>query len=415
MSVWHSPRPQYDAIVAGGRAAGAATALLLARRGLRVLVVDRGGYGSDTLSTHALMRGAVLQLHRWDLLSRVVAAGTPPIRTTSFHYGADVVTVRIKARDGVDALYAPRRTVLDRILVDGAREAGADVRHGVRLTGLERDAHGRVVAAVLAGAGPRQQRIEAGIVIGADGMRSTVAELVEAPIYRQGRHATAVLYAYWRGLAVDGYEWRYNPGVSTGVIPTNDGETCVFASMPGARFAAAQEAARAGGRGFDKARLYHAVVAECSPELSASLGAAAQSGAIHGFAGQFGYFRRSWGPGWALVGDAGYFKDPLTAHGITDALRDAELLASAVADGSPAALEAYERTRDGLAVTHFEVTDAVASFDWDLRSVQVLHRTMSEAMAAEVRAIRAFGEAIPPAAYGASVVTASASPVRQLA
>ncbi len=124
-----------DVVVVGARCAGAATALLLARAGARVVLVDRGGYGRDTLSTHALMRAGTLQLHRWGLLERVVAAGTPPVRRTEFRYGAAGTTVTLKPLAGVDALYAPRRTVLDPILVDAARQAGADVRYGVSVTG----------------------------------------------------------------------------------------------------------------------------------------------------------------------------------------------------------------------------------------------------------------------------------------
>src|SRR5688572_29646556 len=108
----------FDAVVVGSRCAGAATAMLLARAGQRVLVVDRGEYGADILSTHALMRGAVLQLRHWGLLPRIVDAGTPAVRSTTFHFGADTLLVAIKAKYGVDALYAPRRTVLDPILVD---------------------------------------------------------------------------------------------------------------------------------------------------------------------------------------------------------------------------------------------------------------------------------------------------------
>src|SRR6476646_5773590 len=112
---------RYDVLVVGARCAGAATAMLMARSGLRVLVIDRGRYASDTTSTHALMRGGVLQLHRWGLLPRIVAAGTPAVRVTAFHYGDDVVQVDIRPQHGVDALYAPRRTVLDTTLVDAAR------------------------------------------------------------------------------------------------------------------------------------------------------------------------------------------------------------------------------------------------------------------------------------------------------
>ncbi|MDX1390643.1 MAG: FAD-dependent monooxygenase, partial [Acidobacteriota bacterium] len=122
---------KYDAVVVGARVAGASTAMLLAQSGLKVLVVERGRYGSDTLSTLALMRGGVLQLARWGVLDAVREAGTPPIHATSFHYGDDVVEVAIKPRDGVDALYSPRRTVLDRLLADAAVEAGAEIRYGV--------------------------------------------------------------------------------------------------------------------------------------------------------------------------------------------------------------------------------------------------------------------------------------------
>lgn len=110
----------FDALVIGARCAGAATAMLMARHGMRVLAVDRGAYGTDTLSTHALMRGGVLQLHRWGLLPRVAALDTPAVRSTLFQYGEEVVDVAIRPADGVDALYAPRRTVLDSMLVDAA-------------------------------------------------------------------------------------------------------------------------------------------------------------------------------------------------------------------------------------------------------------------------------------------------------
>src|SRR6478672_1408841 len=139
----HGPR-RHDVVVVGARAAGAATALLLARAGLDVVAVDRGRYGTDTLSTHALMRGGVLQLHRWGLLDAVVDAGTPPVRRTTFRYAGEELVIPIKASHGVDALYAPRRTVLDRLLVDAAVEAGADVRHEVSVVDVQRDRRGRV-------------------------------------------------------------------------------------------------------------------------------------------------------------------------------------------------------------------------------------------------------------------------------
>jgi flavin-dependent dehydrogenase len=371
--------PIYDAVVVGARCAGAATAMLLARRGLRVLVVDRGRYGTDTLSTHALMRGGVLQLHRWGLLENLKATNTTPVRTTSFHYGDEVIDIAIKPRDRIDTLYAPRRTVLDALLVDAARDAGAELMYGARLAELIRTNEDRVCGVVLKDNDGGIFRIGAGIVIGADGMRSTLADLVGAEPYRLGRHATGVVYSYWSGLDVGGYHWYYRPGVSAGTIPTNDGQTCIFASVPSRRF---HEEIR-----FDTAGGYHRVLAECSTELAAAVSDAQLVGKYRGFPGQVGFFRESGGPGWALVGDAGYFKDPLTAHGITDALRDAELLARAVKEGSDDALAQYQNVRDELALGLFNVTDAVASFEWDLPTIKNLHRSLSEEMKREVAAM----------------------------
>src|SRR6185436_19214615 len=138
-------KPHYDVVIAGARCAGAATALLLARAGASVLVIDRQARGSDTMSTHALMRTGVLQLQRWSLLKRLQSEGTPPIGITTFHYGSESVPVAIKPEHGVHHLYAPRRTVLDRILVEAAEAAGAEVHHGVLLSHLLCDASGRIV------------------------------------------------------------------------------------------------------------------------------------------------------------------------------------------------------------------------------------------------------------------------------
>ena len=378
-------RERYDAVVVGARAAGAATALLLARRGLRVLAVDRGAYGSDTLSTHALMRAGVLQLGRWGLLGRIQAAGTPSVHRTVFHYEDEVIDVAIKPRDGVPALFAPRRALLDRLLVDAAVDAGATVRHRVRLADLDLGASGRVEGVLLQDAeGGERLRVRAGIVIGADGLRSTVASLVGAPVTRQGRHAAACLYGYWSGLDVDGYHWYWGRAAAAGAIPTNGGETLVFAGVSARRFAAEVRA--------DVSRGYLRLLAEAAPELAARLPGARLVSALHGFPGQPGYLRRPWGPGWALVGDAAYFKDPITAHGISDALRDAELLARAVEEGGDEALAAYEVSRDALSSGLFEVTDRIASLEWDTAGLKDLHQALSGEMKREVAALGAIHE-----------------------
>lgn len=365
----------YDVVIVGARCAGAATAMLLARRGLRVLVIDRGRYGSDTVSTHALMRAGVVQLSRWGVLDGIRAAGTPVVRSTSFHYGDEVVEVQIKPQNDIDGLYAPRRTVIDRVLVDAARRAGAEVAFETELVDLVRAGNGRVCGVRLRDGHERERQVSAELVIGADGVRSTVARLVNAGYYRKGRHATGVIFTYWSGTGFVGYHWYYRTGVSAGAIPTNGGLTCIFASVPQRLF---RETLR---RGSDAG--YRHVLRECGSDLAAIVERSERVEKYRGFAGEVGFFRQSFGPGWALVGDAGYFKDPLTAHGITDAFIDAELLARAAATGTETALAGYQSARDRLAVAHFEVTDAVASFEWDLPKVQQLHRALSDEMKTE--------------------------------
>jgi 2-polyprenyl-6-methoxyphenol hydroxylase-like FAD-dependent oxidoreductase len=377
------PTRNYDVAVVGARAAGAATACLLARSGLRVLLVDRARYGADTLSTHALMRGGVLQLSRWGLLDEVIAAGTPPVRRTTFRYADTVVPIPIKSSHGVDALYAPRRTVLDPILVDAAVAAGVDVRFGIAVTDVERAGHGPVTGIVGRTRDGQQFRARARIVVGADGIRSTVAERVGAPVERLGTSAAAVTYGYWSGLETDGYEWNFRPEAASGVIPTNDGQACVFASASPRRI----------GRGGLEPLVR--IVAECSPDLAARLAAAAPPPALRTFTGQPGHVRRSWGRGWALVGDAGYFKDPLRAHGLTDALRDAELLArgiiAVVVDGAAEddALAGYQATRDALSAALFDVMDVIAGHHWTDDEIADLLLQLSAAMADEVDALAA--------------------------
>jgi 2-polyprenyl-6-methoxyphenol hydroxylase-like FAD-dependent oxidoreductase len=381
----HAKRHAYDAIVVGARAAGAATGMLLARDGLRVLVVDRSRYGADTLSTHALMRAGVLQLHRWGLLDRIVEAGTPPIRRTTFVYGTGRVDVEIKPSYGVDALYAPRRTVLDPILVDAAGAAGAEIRYGITVTDVTRDHHGQVTGIVGRDERGRAFSADADIVVGADGMRSTIADRVAAPTQRSGTGATAIVYGYWSDLETDAYEWIFRPGATAGVIPTNGGQACVFAGAT---------PARVGGGGMGVLR---DVLTEADPDVAARVGAATAPPGVRTFGGRPGYVRKSWGSGWALVGDAGYWKDPLSAHGLTDALRDAELVARAISSTTTpqaraGALAGYQATRDRLSASLFDTVDAIASHDWDEAEISALLIRLSASMADEVDELAALDE-----------------------
>jgi flavin-dependent dehydrogenase len=367
---------RYDAVVAGARCAGASTSMLLARRGLRVLAVDPVAYGSDTLSTHALMRGAVLQLHRWGLLEAIRATNAPPIRTTTFHYGAEGVEVEIKPRDGVDALFAPRRTVLDPLLADAAREAGAELVYGCSVVDLERDSQGRVRGVTVAGNDRRPIRVSADIVIGADGMRSRVARLLDTGVDHATSHAACSIYGYWQDIPLEGYHWFYLPGVSIGTIPTNDGDTCVFALIPQHRFFAR--------RHEGLMALFVEALAAVSPELHERVVSNPPTENLRAFPGTPGFLRQASGPGWVLVGDAGYFRDPITAHGITDALREAELVARAITADGDRALSEYRQARDARVRELLTVTDRIASFDWNLEEVKEHHLELNRQMKAEV-------------------------------
>ncbi|MEM7416170.1 MAG: NAD(P)/FAD-dependent oxidoreductase [Gemmatimonadota bacterium] len=382
----------FDVVIAGARVAGASTALLLARAGLRVLVVDPAPQGRDTLSTHALMRGGVLQLHRWGILEQLIAAGTPVIDATTFHYGSERIRVPLEPKDGIDGLVAPRRFLLDELLSDAAALAGAHVLRGWSLADLTRESSGQVVGARLRGPEGRSMDVPAALVIGADGRNSRVARIVEARTLVEERAATASIYGYWPDLADDGYHWHYGDGAAAGLIPTNDGMTCVFASVKPERLRSV------GGGGLTE--LFDGSIDVVSGELGERLRSTAIEPRLRGFAGAPTVLRQAHGAGWALVGDAGYFKDPLTAHGITDALRDAELLARAVTDGLGGGrldrtLAEYQATRDRLSAEMIDVTARIASMEWSLSEVKELHRALSRAMRGEVELIRGWARAEP--------------------
>ncbi len=376
------PRPNghYDAVVVGARAAGAATAMLLARRGLRVLVVDKGIYGSDTLSSHALMRGAVTRLHRWGLLGKVWAAGTPVITKASFRYGAEVVEFDVPAGEEIPGLAAPRRTVLDPILVDAAIGAGAAVHHETRLLRIDTDTTGRVRGVELGFADGSTGAISTDLLIGADGLHSAVARQLAVPVSRQGAHASAFVMRYFTDvdLPADTYSWLYRPGLGAGVIPTNADTFCIFAAMPVGRFDT--DARR------DASATMADVLRTVDPDLWRTLSTGTTAGPIRSWPGARGQFRKPYGPGWALVGDAGYFKDPFAAHGISDAFRDAELLTEATTSGD---FPRYERLRDELSMPLFAVLEQIASYDWDLDTLPGLHIQLSRAMRDEETAGRA--------------------------
>ena len=381
---------RWDVVVVGARVAGASTALLLARAGLRVLCIDRARHGSDTVSTHALMRAGVVQLARWGLLDAVVDAGTPPIRRITFHYGDESAVVPLRPSYGVDALYAPRRTVLDVLLADAAARAGATFRYATAVTGLLRDGD-RVTGVVTRDRDGRVGVERAALVVGADGRSSVIADAVGAPARYTGREASGVLYGYWADLPVDGYEWSYRPGVSAGAIPTNDGLTCIFVGGK-----PEQVAALVSDHGPVEALRRSVAPGPLGPVLAAGRRA---TGVRH-VRGRPAHLRQASGPGWALVGDAGYWKDPLSTHGMTAALRDAELLARAVVSAPHpgaaqlSALAGYTADRDALSLPMLEVVERIAAHDWTMPEIRDLLMRLASTMVDEVE----FLEGLPEAA-----------------
>jgi flavin-dependent dehydrogenase len=370
-----------DVVIVGARCAGAATALLLARAGLQVTVLDRSAIGADTLSTHALMRGGVLQLHRWGLLDELRRNGVPPVRRTVFRYGPDETVVTIRPIAGTEALYAPRRTLLDRVLVDAAQRAGARVCFGTTVRGVVRDDAGTVTGVRASLANGDERIVHAPLSIGADGLGSRFSRWVDAPTEQVGQHAGAIIYAYVGGLEDRGYEWFFDTGVTAGVIPTNGNVACVFVGVPPARFR--QSLAT------DVHAAFPAVLREIAPDLAARVRAGEMLPQLRSYPGIPGYQRQPYGDGWALVGDAAYHRDPLSTRGISDALRDAELLARAVLDGLgtgrlPAALEWYRTTRNRLSRPVFVTTDAIASYEWNRATIPALIRSLAAAQADEV-------------------------------
>jgi flavin-dependent dehydrogenase len=369
--------PTYDVIVVGARVAGAATAMLLARQGQRVLLVDRDRYGADTLSTHALMRGAVFLLSRWGVLDRVIEAGTPPVRQTRFDYGTESVRVNIRPSPGVEALYAPRRTVLDRVLVDAAKAAGAEIRYGITVTGLLRDQSGRIIGIHGRDRAGAAFIAHARMTVGADGIRSIVAREAGAATLRVGTGSSAIIYGYWSQLRVGGYEWFYRLGHSAGMIPTNAGQVCVFAGVPAHQLT----------RG-DLSTTYHHLLAAATGGAAGRLAHAYPPSRLHTWIGQPSYIRQAHGAGWALVGDAGSFLDPLSTHGITDALRDAETLARCVSrSGTFDDLDEFATTRAQVISATFEVVDSIAGYGWDLAQLRNQLLELSSAMTTELTLI----------------------------
>lgn len=324
----------FDVIVVGARCGGAATALLFSKAGYRVLLVDRATFPADTMSTLYIHQAGVELLAGWGVLDQVIASGCP--RLDQVTYGVEDVRLRGRAatRSGIDCGFAPRRTVLDPALVNAAVQAGATFQDGRAVVGLLSDGD-RVTGVRLGSGSAGETAIKAKLVVGADGMRSTVARLVDAPFEVNDALTTCVHYSMWHGVR-GGFQFYERTGYWVAVIPTNDDLTLVATYQPQRRFAEIRTSA------LDA---HVDAVRHTAPEVAEQMSPGQRVDRLHGSGDQQNYFRQAGGPGWALVGDAGHHKDSITARGITDAFRQAESLTRAV--GSH--LREQSRLDEGLA------------------------------------------------------------------
>jgi flavin-dependent dehydrogenase len=350
----------FDAIVVGARCAGAPTAMLLARKGYRVLLIDQTTFPSDhVLSTHLVWQPGIACLDRWGLLPQIVASGCPALSAARLDVGPVVLHGRLPPADGGAAdAYAPRRTVLDDVLVQGAIAAGAELREGCRMTGVMTDEQGNVC-----GVSVRSRRSShterASLVIGADGMRSSVAEFVRAPAYATHPPLQGTYFTYWHGVPIDGIDLSVRPNRVAYGWPTNDALVLIGVNWPAREYGTV--------RG-DVEQSYLTALQEVAPHLAERVRDGRRVARWIGGSVP-NYLRRPHGVGWALVGDAGYHKDPITAQGISDAFRDAELLADAVDLGLSGrhslgkALAGYEHSRNEAAMAMYEFTCQMARLD----------------------------------------------------
>ncbi|MGH3734230.1 MAG: NAD(P)/FAD-dependent oxidoreductase [Micromonosporaceae bacterium] len=348
---------EYDAIVVGARCAGAPTAMLLARRGHRVLLVDRATFPSDTLSTNMIHAPGVAALRRWGLLDRLAASGCPPIDSYSFDFGAFTIAGTPRPHEGSSTGYAPRRTVLDKLLVDAAARAGVEVREHFNVDEIVISG-GAVVG--IRGHGPGGQPVleRARVVIGADGRHSHLAEVVGAERYHEKPKLQWGYYSYWSDLPMPGLETIVRPERAWGAFPTNDGLTLIVVGWPYAQAQAFKSDVEAN----------FLATLDLAPEFAERVRAATREERFLGGAVS-NYFRKPYGPGWALAGDAGYTKDPITAQGISDAFRDAELCAAALDEfltgrrSFTDVMSAYQAARDTHVLPMYEFTTQMAALE----------------------------------------------------
>ncbi len=345
----------YDEIVVGARCAGSATAMLLARKGHKVLLVDKASFPSDTMSTHFIWQPGVANLKKWGLLDAVRDSNCPPVTRMKFDVGPLALFGSPPAADGTTEALAPRRQVLDKILVDAAEAAGAEVREGFSVNEVVID-DGRVTGVKGSGSSGAVEE-SARMVIGAYGKHSTVAKAVRAPVYNERPILMFAYFSYWSGVNLEELELYPRDQCAALAFPTNDGLVGVIAAGAIAGFSEFRTDIE--GNFFK--------TLDQAPDLASRVREGKREERFQGTADLSNFFRKPFGPGWALVGDAGYNKDPTTAQGISDAFRDAELLSEAIDEGFSGrqpleeALAGYEGQRNEASMPMYEFTCQMAA------------------------------------------------------
>ena len=348
----------YDAIIVGARCAGSPLAMLLAERGYKVLLTDKAFFPSDTISTHHVHQPGVLRLKRWGLLEELRSTGCPPLTEMSFDVGPFALRGVPPPAEDVKESYAPRRRVLDDILVRAAERAGAELREGFTVREVTVDERGMSGISGVTRNGTTVTE-KARIVIGADGKNSTVARSVHAPVYNERPNHTCNYYSYWSDVPLQGTELYVRERRMFVADRTNDGLTLVVIAMPVEEF---QRMRSDVNNQFMKEL-------ELVPALAERLRAGKREEPIRGTGDMPNFFRKPFGAGWALVGDAGYNKDSITAQGITDSFKQAELLAEAIDAAFSGqrqmeeALAEYERQRNEDVLPMYEMTCQLAKLE----------------------------------------------------